>query len=90
MELVQYSCNPPEEGILAPGVVKCKPIVRLFRRFDFLSCFWGGCKRDVNLFLLVRCAGGLTVETTGWEKMNTNSQVGASSDNANIPKGEKS
>ncbi|CRG88411.1 hypothetical protein PISL3812_05441 [Talaromyces islandicus] len=28
MEMVQYSCNPPEEGIQAPGVVKCKPIVR--------------------------------------------------------------
>ncbi|GAM41098.1 hypothetical protein TCE0_041f13962 [Talaromyces pinophilus] len=68
MELVQYSCNPPEEGILAPGVVKCKPIVRLFRR----------------------CAGGLTVETTSWEKMNANNQVSASSDNADIPKGEKS
>lgn len=40
MELVQYSCNPPEEGILAPGVVKCKPIVRLFRRF-VLSCAGG-------------------------------------------------
>lgn len=47
MELVQYSCNPPEEGILAPGVVKCKPIVRLFRRFDFLSCFWGGDVRGM-------------------------------------------
>lgn len=32
MELVQYSCNPPDEGIQAPGVVKCKPIVRLFRK----------------------------------------------------------
>jgi hypothetical protein len=32
MEIVQYSCNPPEEGIQAPGVVKCKPIVRLFRK----------------------------------------------------------
>lgn len=35
MELVQYSCNPPEEGLQAPGVIKCKPIVRLFRRFVF-------------------------------------------------------
>ena len=32
LELVQYSCNPPSEGIQAPGVVKCKPVVRLFRR----------------------------------------------------------
>lgn len=32
MELVQYSCNPPTDGIQAPGVVKCKPIVRLFRK----------------------------------------------------------
>lgn len=31
-ELVQYSCNPPSEGIQPPGVVKCKPIVRLFRK----------------------------------------------------------
>lgn len=91
MELVQYSCNPPEEGILAPGVVKCKAIVRLFRRFVFLSCFWWGeWKREADLFLLVRCAGGLTVETTSWEKMNANNQVSASSDNADIPKGEKS
>jgi Mitochondrial export protein Som1 len=35
MELVQYSCNPPEAGIQAPGVVKCVPIVRLFRRYVF-------------------------------------------------------
>ncbi|GKZ21664.1 hypothetical protein AbraIFM66951_002324 [Aspergillus brasiliensis] len=32
MEMVQYSCNPPQEGIPKPGVVNCKPIVRLFRR----------------------------------------------------------
>ncbi|EEA19190.1 hypothetical protein TMatcc_010262 [Talaromyces marneffei ATCC 18224] len=67
MELVQYSCNPPEEGILAPGVVKCKPIVRLFRR----------------------CADGLTVETTSWEKMNTNNKVDTSSNTAEIQKGDK-
>ncbi|KAL1982925.1 hypothetical protein VTN96DRAFT_777 [Rasamsonia emersonii] len=46
LEMVQYSCNPPSEGIQPPGVVKCKPVVRLFRR----------------------CAGGLTVETTAWER----------------------
>ncbi|GJP93158.1 hypothetical protein CBS115989_6696 [Aspergillus niger] len=32
LEMVQYSCNPPQEGIPKPGVVNCKPIVRLFRR----------------------------------------------------------
>lgn len=33
MEMVQYSCNPPSEGIPKPGVVICKPVVRLFRRY---------------------------------------------------------
>jgi hypothetical protein len=33
LEMVQYSCNPPQEGIPQPGVVVCKPVVRLFRRF---------------------------------------------------------
>ncbi|KAE8329380.1 hypothetical protein BDV39DRAFT_47390 [Aspergillus sergii] len=32
MEMVQYSCNPPQDGIPARGVVVCKPVVRLFRR----------------------------------------------------------
>ena len=32
MEMTQYSCNPPQEGIPQPGQVVCKPIVRLFRR----------------------------------------------------------
>ncbi|THC92297.1 hypothetical protein EYZ11_008247 [Aspergillus tanneri] len=32
MEMVQYSCNPPQDGIPKPGVVTCKPVVRLFRR----------------------------------------------------------
>ncbi|KAJ5106085.1 hypothetical protein NUU61_003432 [Penicillium alfredii] len=32
LEMTQYSCNPPQEGIPQPGVVVCKPIVRLFRR----------------------------------------------------------
>ncbi|EED12197.1 conserved hypothetical protein [Talaromyces stipitatus ATCC 10500] len=66
MEMVQYSCNPPEEGILPPGVVMCKPIVRLFRR----------------------CAGGLTVETTSWEKMNANNE--ASSNKLDTRKEKKS
>lgn len=34
-EMVQYSCNPPQEGIPKPGVVVCKPVVRLFRRYFF-------------------------------------------------------
>jgi hypothetical protein len=33
LEMVQYSCNPPQDGIPQPGVVVCKPVVRLFRRF---------------------------------------------------------
>ncbi|KAL3496732.1 hypothetical protein BJX62DRAFT_231936 [Aspergillus germanicus] len=32
LEMVQYSCNPPQDGIPQPGVVVCKPVVRLFRR----------------------------------------------------------
>ncbi|KAL4809902.1 hypothetical protein BDV18DRAFT_129840 [Aspergillus unguis] len=32
LEMVQYSCNPPQNGIPEPGVVVCKPVVRLFRR----------------------------------------------------------
>ncbi|KAL2218363.1 hypothetical protein M432DRAFT_612713 [Thermoascus aurantiacus ATCC 26904] len=47
LEMLQYSCNPPHEGVPEPGVVRCRPVVRLFRR----------------------CAGGLTVETTAWEKL---------------------
>lgn len=35
MEMVQYSCNPPSEPPPGPGVVHCKPIVRLFRRYIF-------------------------------------------------------
>ncbi|RMJ23034.1 Mitochondrial export protein Som1 [Aspergillus sp. HF37] len=31
-EMTQYSCNPPDEGIPQPGVIVCKPLVRLFRR----------------------------------------------------------
>ncbi|KAJ5377143.1 uncharacterized protein N7496_004552 [Penicillium cataractarum] len=32
LEMVQYSCNPPDGGIPQPGVITCEPIVRLFRR----------------------------------------------------------
>lgn len=34
LEMVQYSCNPPQDGIPKPGVVVCKPVVRLFRRYN--------------------------------------------------------
>jgi hypothetical protein len=51
MELVQYSCNPPEEGVLAPGVVKCKPIVRLFRRFVFCLFRMSYMRRVLICFL---------------------------------------
>jgi hypothetical protein len=47
LEMIQYSCNPPSGEIPQPGVITCKPVVRLFRR----------------------CAGGLTVETTSWERL---------------------
>lgn len=40
LEMVQYSCNPPQDGIPKPGVVVCKPVVRLFRRY--LSSGGGG------------------------------------------------
>jgi hypothetical protein len=33
LEMMQYSCNPPEDGVPPPGVVICKPVVRLFRRY---------------------------------------------------------
>lgn len=36
LEMVQYSCNPPQDGIPQPGVVVCKPVVRLFRRYTCL------------------------------------------------------
>lgn len=32
LEMLQYSCNPPQEEIPKPGVIVCKPVVRLFRR----------------------------------------------------------
>jgi hypothetical protein len=32
LEMTQYSCNPPNDGIPEAGRVVCKPIVRLFRR----------------------------------------------------------
>jgi hypothetical protein len=32
LEMTQYSCNPPQEGVPEAGRVVCKPIVRLFRR----------------------------------------------------------
>ncbi|KAJ5692756.1 hypothetical protein N7462_002179 [Penicillium macrosclerotiorum] len=32
LEMVQYSCNPPQDDVPQPGVITCKPIVRLFRR----------------------------------------------------------
>lgn len=31
-EMLQYSCNPPGEEPPQPGVIVCKPVVRLFRR----------------------------------------------------------
>jgi hypothetical protein len=37
LELMQYSCNPPSEGVQPPGVVKCKPILRLLRRYAHLA-----------------------------------------------------
>ncbi|ODH34499.1 hypothetical protein ACO22_03098 [Paracoccidioides brasiliensis] len=46
MEMVQYSCNPPNKEVPAPGIIECESVVRLFRR----------------------CANGLTVETTTWER----------------------
>jgi hypothetical protein len=60
--MVQYSCNPPQDGIPQPGVVVCKPVVRLFRRLVTLKC---PC--PIHILTVLRCAGGLTVETTSWE-----------------------
>ena len=41
LEMVQYSCNPPQDGIPKPGVVVCKPVVRLFRRYTSSSLLGG-------------------------------------------------
>jgi hypothetical protein len=53
LEMVQYSCNPPSEGIQPPGVVKCKPLVRLFRRYEsyflFLFLFFFFPKKKIEL-----------------------------------------
>ncbi|KAJ5623494.1 hypothetical protein N7490_012099 [Penicillium lividum] len=32
LEMMQYSCNPPSEQVPQPGIIVCKPVVRLFRR----------------------------------------------------------
>lgn len=37
LEIVQFSCNPPDEGVPEQGVIKCMPVVRLFRRWDLSS-----------------------------------------------------
>jgi hypothetical protein len=74
MELIQYSCNPPSEGINPPGVVKCKPVVRLFRRYNNPYA-WKERKTERLIIVLCRCAGGLTVETTDWERLGDNTKV---------------
>ncbi|KAJ5588050.1 hypothetical protein N7537_010728 [Penicillium hordei] len=51
LEMTQFSCNPPQNGVPEPGVVVCEPVVRLFRR----------------KLIFRSCAGGLMVETTSWE-----------------------
>lgn len=61
LEMVQYSCNPPQDGIPTPGSIVCKPVVRLFRRYISFSV--GSVVMIVDA---CRCAG-LTVETTSWE-----------------------
>lgn len=40
LEMVQYSCNPPQDGIPKPGVVVCKPVMRLFRRYTTYLRFY--------------------------------------------------
>jgi hypothetical protein len=64
LEMVQYSCNPPQDGIPPPGVVVCKPVVRLFRRYNYRGppCLGYGIINNI-----LRCANGLTAETTAWE-----------------------
>lgn len=57
LELVQYSCNPPSEGIQAPGVVKCKPVVRLFRRCVHLYLHIGGLLFGGSFCFLVLLQG---------------------------------
>ncbi|KAK2759939.1 hypothetical protein FQN54_002675 [Arachnomyces sp. PD_36] len=52
MEMVQYSCNPPTEPPPGPGVVHCKPIVRLFRRcaqgVTVETTAWEGLRGDTT------------------------------------------
>lgn len=67
-EMVQYSCNPPQEGIPQPGVIVCKPVVRLFRRYTPLPLLQDTRRGWVLIWMLDRCAG-LTVETTAWEPL---------------------
>lgn len=43
LEMTQYSCNPPDEGIPQPGRVVCKPLVKLFRRYAVRSTSTCSC-----------------------------------------------
>lgn len=66
LEMVQYSCNPPDEEVPPRGLIRCKPLVRLFRRFVLSFLFLAEVMLWVGR-LMSRCAGGLMVETTTWE-----------------------
>ena len=35
LEMTQYSCFPPEDK---PGPAICTPLVRMFRRYDWMFC----------------------------------------------------
>ncbi|CAL5867947.1 uncharacterized protein PFLUO_LOCUS2170 [Penicillium psychrofluorescens] len=48
LEMMQYSCNPPQDGIPQPGAVVCKPVVRLFRRYVFTEQTPGSITKDIT------------------------------------------
>ncbi|KAJ5626262.1 hypothetical protein N7510_002571 [Penicillium lagena] len=47
LEMMQYSCNPPQDGIPQPGAVVCKPVVRLFRRYVFTEQTAGSTTKGI-------------------------------------------
>lgn len=62
LEMVQYSCWLEDKR---KDVIKCKPIVKLFRKYDVQPL---SIRLDVQVLTAIhRCAGNLTVETTALE-----------------------
>ena len=65
MEVVQYSCHL--EGTRRDtAVVKCEPIVRLFRRFVWAGLL-ASSKSPYKWLMGGRCENGCIIETTALE-----------------------